>query len=93
MAVWASATAKKNYKCPTCGAKKGIYCTTPSGRAVSGPGGVHWSRVGLLTPEERKLSEIKLLSAKDILSGVIEGKPSMSFGYIESMFNSVVLKK
>lgn len=75
MAVWASHTARKNYKCPKCGAKKGAYCTTPSGRAVSGPGGVHWHRVGLLTPAEQKLSEIKLQTIDEVFKDIGVLKP------------------
>lgn len=69
MAVWASHTARKNYKCPKCGANKGVYCKTPKGNPVrSGAGGVHEIRMSLLTEVEWKLSQVKLKSAFEVLS-------------------------
>jgi hypothetical protein len=55
-----STTARLNYDCPKCGAKRGDYCVTPSGRKIrDAVGGIHGDRMQFLTPKEMKLSEIK----------------------------------
>jgi hypothetical protein len=60
MAVWLSNTARMNYVCPKCKAKKGEFCRMPSGRYHNGVGGIHSIRMSLLSKKEIEISRINM---------------------------------
>ncbi len=59
MAQWLSRTARENYDCPHCGAKKGEPCVTPKGHHLIGAP-VHRARVELCSALERAQSVLMI---------------------------------
>ncbi len=59
MAIPLSYTARMNYDCPKCGAKKGDFCVKPSGKPFYGTGNVHSVRINQVTSLEAQASIVR----------------------------------